>query len=31
MTFPTIVHPSNGQFEAVLVGAPEVRDSGVPE
>jgi hypothetical protein len=25
MTFPAIVHPSNGQFEATLVGAPDVR------
>ncbi len=25
MTFPVIVHPSNGQFEATLVGAPDVR------
>jgi hypothetical protein len=25
MTFPVTVHPSNGQFEAVLVGAPNVR------
>lgn len=25
MTFPVIVHPSNGQFEASLVGAPDVR------
>ena len=25
MTFPVIVHPSNGQFEAALVGAPDVR------
>ena len=25
MTFPVIVHRSNGQFEAALVGAPEVR------
>lgn len=24
MTFPVIVHPANGQFEAALVGAPEV-------
>src|SRR5215831_1364707 len=24
MTFPVIVHPSNGQFEAALVGAPDV-------
>lgn len=25
MTFPVSVHPSNGQFEAALLGAPEVR------
>ena len=25
MTFPATVHQSNGQFEAALVGAPEVR------
>ena len=25
MTFPVIVHPLNGQFEATLVGAAEVR------
>src|SRR4051812_1399367 len=25
MTFPATVHPSNGQFEAALVGAPDVR------
>jgi hypothetical protein len=25
MTFPVMVHPFNGQFEARLVGAPEVR------
>jgi hypothetical protein len=25
MTFPVMVHPSNGQFEATLVGAPELR------
>ena len=25
MTFPAIVHPSNGQFEATLLGAPDVR------
>jgi len=25
MTFPVIVHPLNGQFEAKLVGAPDVR------
>ncbi|OAI55174.1 hypothetical protein AYO44_00225 [Planctomycetaceae bacterium SCGC AG-212-F19] len=25
MTFPVIVHPSQGQFEAALVGAPDVR------
>ena len=24
MTFPVIVHPAAGQFEAALVGAPEV-------
>lgn len=24
MTFPVIVHPANGQFEANLVGAPNV-------
>jgi hypothetical protein len=24
MTFPVLVHPSQGQFEASLVGAPEV-------
>ena len=24
MTFPVMVHPSHGQFEAVLVGATEV-------
>ena len=24
MTFPVMVHPSNGQFEAALVGAPDV-------
>jgi predicted RNase H-like HicB family nuclease len=24
MTFPAIVHPVNGQFEAALVGAPDV-------
>jgi hypothetical protein len=24
MTFPVSIHPSNGQFEATLVGAPEV-------
>jgi len=24
MTFPVTVHPTNGQFEAALVGAPEV-------
>jgi hypothetical protein len=24
MTFPVVVHPSNGQFAASLVGAPEV-------
>jgi hypothetical protein len=24
MTFPVIVHPSNGQFEAALVGAPDL-------
>ena len=25
MTFPVIVQPSNGQFEATLVGAPDIR------
>jgi hypothetical protein len=25
MTFPVIVHPCQGQFEAALVGAPDVR------
>jgi predicted RNase H-like HicB family nuclease len=25
MTFPVIVQPTNGQFEATLVGAPDVR------
>ena len=25
MTFAVIVHPSNGEFEAALVGAPDVR------
>ncbi len=25
MTFPVLVHPSKGQFEASLVGAPDVR------
>lgn len=25
MTFPVIVHPAHGQFEAALVGAPDVR------
>lgn len=25
MTFPVFVHPSQDQFEAVLVGAPDVR------
>jgi len=25
MTFPVTVHPSNGQFEATLIGAPDVR------
>ena len=25
MTFPVSVHPTAGQFEATLVGAPEVR------
>ncbi|HEY7157253.1 MAG TPA: hypothetical protein VH575_25090 [Gemmataceae bacterium] len=25
MTFPVLVHPSCGQFEAALVGAPDVR------
>jgi hypothetical protein len=24
MTFPVIVHPSHGQFEATLVGAPDL-------
>ena len=24
MTFPVVVHPSDGQFEAALVGAPDV-------
>jgi predicted RNase H-like HicB family nuclease len=24
MTFPAIVHPNHGQFEAALVGAPDV-------
>ncbi len=24
MTFPVVVHPSHGQFEAALVGAPDV-------
>ena len=24
MTFPALVHPSHGQFEAALVGAPDV-------
>lgn len=24
MTFPVVVHPSSGQFEAALVGAPDV-------
>jgi hypothetical protein len=28
MTFPVIVHPSDGQFEAALVGAPDVRATG---
>jgi hypothetical protein len=28
MTFSVVVHPSNGQFEASLVGAPEVRATG---
>jgi len=27
MTFPVSVHPAHGQFEATLVGAPEVRAS----
>jgi predicted RNase H-like HicB family nuclease len=27
MTFPVIVHPSHGQFEAALVGAPDVSAS----
>jgi predicted RNase H-like HicB family nuclease len=25
MTFPVIIHPAAGQFEATLVGAPNVR------
>jgi hypothetical protein len=25
MTFPVLVHPSQGQFEAQLVGVPDVR------
>jgi hypothetical protein len=25
MTFPATVHPTNGRFEATLVGAPDVR------
>jgi hypothetical protein len=25
MTFPVIVHPAAGQFEATLVGAPDLR------
>ena len=25
MAFPVIVHPAAGQFEATLIGAPEVR------
>jgi predicted RNase H-like HicB family nuclease len=25
MTFPVLVHPANGQFEAALAGAPDVR------
>jgi hypothetical protein len=25
MTFPVTIHPFNGQFEAALVGAPDVR------
>jgi predicted RNase H-like HicB family nuclease len=25
MTFPVLVHPADGQFEATLVGAPDVR------
>ena len=25
MTFPVVVHPAEGQFEATLVGAPDVR------
>jgi predicted RNase H-like HicB family nuclease len=25
MTFPVIVHPSDGLFEAALAGAPDVR------
>jgi hypothetical protein len=24
MTFPVTIHPANGQFEATLVGAPEL-------
>ncbi len=28
MTFSVIVHPSDGQFEATLVGAPDVRATG---
>lgn len=29
MTFPVLVHPCNGQFEAALVGAPDVRATAV--
>jgi hypothetical protein len=25
MVFPVLIHPANGQFEATLVGAPDVR------
>jgi hypothetical protein len=25
MTFPVVVHPTEGQFEATLIGAPDVR------
>jgi hypothetical protein len=28
MTFPVLVHAASGQFEATLVGAPEVRATG---
>jgi predicted RNase H-like HicB family nuclease len=28
MTFPVTVHPAAGQFEATLVGAPDVRATG---